>query len=275
MRRAELARSGCRATRCRRWSPSTCSPGRRCGRCRAPTRHATRGQARAGRARAPATRGATQAVRCRWHAGTTAGTPTPTGPQGSHVLTSMLGADALALIAPGEGELRRPGEPRGDELLRVRERDPRRVIGRRRAGPRAREDRRRARVGGAAGRQRDHQAGRRGHPPARGARPDLEPGVPGAPGAHLLALPDPRLAGPAARGLHAEVARDRVSRAAVRAAALPRARVRDRGRLRHGDLADQEGAAGGARRPRARASCGSPSSARPRRRRRASWSPHA
>ena len=30
---------------------------------------------------------------------------TPTkGAQGSHVLTSMLGADALALIAPGEGE---------------------------------------------------------------------------------------------------------------------------------------------------------------------------
>jgi len=30
---------------------------------------------------------------------------TPTGPQGSHVLTSMLGADALALIPRGEGEL--------------------------------------------------------------------------------------------------------------------------------------------------------------------------
>jgi molybdopterin molybdotransferase len=30
---------------------------------------------------------------------------TPTGPQGSHQLTSMLGADGLALIAPGDGEL--------------------------------------------------------------------------------------------------------------------------------------------------------------------------
>jgi molybdopterin molybdotransferase len=30
---------------------------------------------------------------------------TPTGPQGSHVLTSMLGADALAVIPAGEGEL--------------------------------------------------------------------------------------------------------------------------------------------------------------------------
>jgi molybdopterin molybdotransferase len=46
-----------------------------------------------------------EAVRCRlrsaddgWHA-------EPTGPQGSHVLTSMLGARALALIPAGEGEL--------------------------------------------------------------------------------------------------------------------------------------------------------------------------
>ena len=46
-----------------------------------------------------------QAVRVRlradgdgWHA-------SPTGPQGSHMLTSMLGADALARIAPGTGEV--------------------------------------------------------------------------------------------------------------------------------------------------------------------------
>jgi len=32
-------------------------------------------------------------------------TATPTGPQGSHVLTSMLGADGLALVEAGEGEL--------------------------------------------------------------------------------------------------------------------------------------------------------------------------
>jgi molybdopterin molybdotransferase len=45
----------------------------------------------------------TQAVRCRlelrddgWHA-------EPTGAQGSHVLTSMLGADALAIVPPGDG----------------------------------------------------------------------------------------------------------------------------------------------------------------------------
>jgi molybdopterin molybdotransferase len=49
------------------------------------------------------TPGRLHAVRCRlelhadgWHA-------SPTGPQGSHVLTSMLGADALALIPPGTG----------------------------------------------------------------------------------------------------------------------------------------------------------------------------
>ena len=36
---------------------------------------------------------------------------TPTGPQDSHVLTSMLGADALALVPRGEGEL-----PAGSEV---------------------------------------------------------------------------------------------------------------------------------------------------------------
>ena len=39
-----------------------------------------------------------------WHA-------TPTGEQGSHMLTSMLGADALAFVAPGEGHV-----PAGDRL---------------------------------------------------------------------------------------------------------------------------------------------------------------
>jgi molybdopterin molybdotransferase len=29
----------------------------------------------------------------------------PTGPQGSHVLSSLLGADALAIVPRGEGEL--------------------------------------------------------------------------------------------------------------------------------------------------------------------------
>jgi molybdopterin molybdotransferase len=30
---------------------------------------------------------------------------TPTGPQGSHVLTSMLDADGLAIVTAGEGEV--------------------------------------------------------------------------------------------------------------------------------------------------------------------------
>ena len=41
----------------------------------------------------------------RLEAGEGAGARVPTGPQGSHVLTSMLGADGLALIPAGEGEL--------------------------------------------------------------------------------------------------------------------------------------------------------------------------
>jgi molybdopterin molybdotransferase len=46
-----------------------------------------------------------QAVRVRLRAGDGAWGASPTkGAQGSHVLTSMLGANALALIAPGEGE---------------------------------------------------------------------------------------------------------------------------------------------------------------------------
>jgi molybdopterin molybdotransferase len=57
-----------------------------------------------------------QAVRVRlsahdggWHAAVT-------GEQGSHMLTSMVGADGLALVAPGEGEAK-PGTPVVVELL--------------------------------------------------------------------------------------------------------------------------------------------------------------
>lgn len=48
--------------------------------------------------RAQAVRVALEAREDGWHA-------TPNGPQGSHVLTSMVGADALALVPAGEGEL--------------------------------------------------------------------------------------------------------------------------------------------------------------------------
>ena len=46
-----------------------------------------------------------QAVRVRLEEGEAGPVAHPTGPQGSHVLTSMLGADGLALVAPGAGEL--------------------------------------------------------------------------------------------------------------------------------------------------------------------------
>jgi molybdopterin molybdotransferase len=40
----------------------------------------------------------------------------PNGPQGSHLVTSLLGADALAFIPAGEGELA-PGTPVTVEYL--------------------------------------------------------------------------------------------------------------------------------------------------------------
>jgi molybdopterin molybdotransferase len=46
-----------------------------------------------------------QAVRVRLRAGDGGWHAEPTGPQGSHQLTSMLGAAALALIGPGAGEI--------------------------------------------------------------------------------------------------------------------------------------------------------------------------
>jgi molybdopterin molybdotransferase len=46
-----------------------------------------------------------QAVRVRLRAADDGWHASPTGPQGSHVLTSMLGADALAMVPPGDGGL--------------------------------------------------------------------------------------------------------------------------------------------------------------------------
>ena len=73
---------------------------------------------------------------------------TPTGPQGSHILTSMLGADALALIPAGEGEMA-AGERVEIELLGMRRAgSASRVIrSMAAAGARAREDPRGAAVG--------------------------------------------------------------------------------------------------------------------------------
>lgn len=55
-------------------------------------------------------------VRCRLELGEDGWHATPTGPQGSHVLTSMLGADALAVL-PADRELVRAGERVPIELI--------------------------------------------------------------------------------------------------------------------------------------------------------------
>ena len=59
-----------------------------------------------------------QAIRCRLEARNDGWHARPTGAQGSHVLTSMLRADALALVPAGEGALR-AGERVEVELLRA------------------------------------------------------------------------------------------------------------------------------------------------------------
>lgn len=60
--------------------------------------------------------GRTHAVRCRMDLREDGWTVEPTGAQGSHILTSMLGADCLALI-PAEAELVRAGERVEVELI--------------------------------------------------------------------------------------------------------------------------------------------------------------
>lgn len=60
--------------------------------------------------------GRTHAVRVRLRARDGLLEASATGPQGSHQLTSMLGADALALVPPGRGELS-PGAPVALEIL--------------------------------------------------------------------------------------------------------------------------------------------------------------
>ncbi len=60
--------------------------------------------------------GRAEAIRVRLEAGEGGWVATPTGPQGSHVLTSMIGADGLA-FAPTEAERLRAGDSIGVELL--------------------------------------------------------------------------------------------------------------------------------------------------------------
>ena len=60
--------------------------------------------------------GRDQVIRCRLDARADGWHVAPTKPQGSHVLTSMIGADALALVPRGDGELK-PGDAVDIELL--------------------------------------------------------------------------------------------------------------------------------------------------------------
>lgn len=62
--------------------------------------------------------GRSQAVRCRLETTENGLVATPTGPQGSHVLTSMLGADALAFLPPSDEDVP-AGEVVEIELLRA------------------------------------------------------------------------------------------------------------------------------------------------------------
>ena len=92
-----------RATRSPPTSRSSSSPAPRSRRCRAPTR--SRGCARRGwPSTSTAIPTATNAVRVSIGED---GAATPTGPQGSHILSSLLGADGLAVIPRGPACLRR------------------------------------------------------------------------------------------------------------------------------------------------------------------------
>ena len=108
-RAAACWRSACPATRCRRWSPSSCSCGPRCAALQGADPAAAarqRGARPRPVARNPRREQAVR-VRARRARRRLAAPPRP-APQGSHVLTSMLGADALALIDPRRGRARRP-----------------------------------------------------------------------------------------------------------------------------------------------------------------------
>ena len=109
--------SGCRATRSRRSSPSSCSCGPRFARFRAPRPISTRSRPVLADD-VPRMERRDQAVRCGLTATAQGWLATPTGPQGSHVLTSMLGADALTVVEAGADPAPAGSTVRA-ELLRV------------------------------------------------------------------------------------------------------------------------------------------------------------
>ena len=179
----------------------------------------------------------------------------PTGAQGSHVLTSMVGADGLALIAAGRG--RGGGRRARGGRAPVRPRDPRRLLERHR--------RARARVT-IDPRPRSRTARRTA---STGSRQVAEVTLPQA---ELEKLWSPehlerlartywsflsRFSLGLIRVLYTRgLARGRVPAPPVRAAPLPQARVRLQPRRRHGHLADRPRRAGRAPRARRAATCG-------------------
>ena len=267
--RRDARRSACRATRCRRWSPSSCSRGRRCAALQGAD-PARRAGSRAALAEAVARNprrdaGGARAPRRR---PTTAGRRRPPGPQGSHVLTSMLGADALALIPAGRRASWPPGE-RGGGGAPVR-RSATRAGCSSATGARGRACRSSTCRSSdyAAGRQHRQQAGGRGDP-ARApsstgsGRPSTWSGSRAPTGASSRASRS-GCCGCSTRDDSREVV------LLTRPFVLLRFRkpgVRDRGRRRHGHLADRQGPARRARRARRAATCASPSVAPAGRRR--------
>ena len=104
-RARESSCSGCRATPSRRSSPTRCSRTPRSGRCwgrRLKRRWTPRPCSASPSARNPARE---QAVRVRLERRDGDTIAIPNGPQGSHILSSLVGAHALALIPAGDGEL--------------------------------------------------------------------------------------------------------------------------------------------------------------------------
>ena len=144
--------------------------------------------------------------------------------------TPIRGCERLALAPLSVTPRGSPGtgEPAPNSLARVRKRDPRRLIARRR------EARERVQIVHVpdVGASADGSVTTRQEADVTLPRAELEriwqPGVPGAPRAHLLALPDARLARAAAGALRPRLARDRPAHPPARAPALQRAGVRDR-----------------------------------------------
>ena len=144
---------------------------------------------------------------------TTAGTPRPTGRAGLARAHLDAGRDGARADPRRRGRGAPPASGWRSSCCEAARPTPAARAPPARAGARAARARSRARTtrpDGSIG----SEAGGRGDAAPRGARPDLVGRVPRAPRAHLLALPDARLARPAARALHRRLARGGAAHAA-------------------------------------------------------------